>query len=52
MLKKCTLLWREAHLEVKVLQTAAFEPILMELLKLVQLVKFVELGQLISYLVT
>ena len=36
----------------KVSKTAAFEPILMELLKLAQLVKFVELAKLVSYLVS
>ena len=36
----------------KVSKTAAFGPILMELLKLVQLVKFVGLVELVSYYVT
>ena len=36
----------------KVLKTAGFEPILMKLLKKVQLVKFVELVKLVGYLVT
>ena len=41
---KCTPLWREAHLEVKSVENSVFfEPILMDLVKLVQLVTFVAL---------
>ena len=35
----------------RVVKTVGFEPILMDLLKLAQLVKFVELVKLVSYLV-